>query len=242
MTNVERRTATAHRHAWSFVVRGSTFVVASALVFSFQFSVFSFPQEPSFRSGSSELVVLPVVVTDRQGRFVSDVPGDHFTIFDNGRRVPIELFSNEDTPVTIGLILDASSSMRPKLGELIAATMTFARTSNPQDELFAIRFNDDVQDVLPDRSFLLASDTSALESAVRSVRADGRTALYDGLMAGLDHLEKGSRARRAVVVRRDGGENPTAAKRDAGPPRARDLHRPIYKLGGEAPDDPETDP
>jgi len=242
MTNVERRTATAHRHAWSFVVRGSTFVVASALVFSFQFSVFSFPQEPSFRSGSSELVVLPVVVTDRQGRFVSDVPGDHFTIFDNGRRVPIELFSNEDTPVTIGLILDASSSMRPKLGELIAATMTFARTSNPQDELFAIRFNDDVQDVLPDRSFLLASDTSALESAVRSVRADGRTALYDGLMAGLDHLEKGSRARRVLVVISDGGDNASEAKLDAVLARARDSNAAIYTIGVYDTDDLDKNP
>src|SRR5690349_53981 len=69
-------------------------------------------QEPSFRSTSSELVVLPVVVTDKQGRYVGDLATDRFAVFDNGRRVPIELFSNEDTPVTIGLVIDASSSMR----------------------------------------------------------------------------------------------------------------------------------
>ena len=83
-----------------------------------------------------------MVVTDKQGRYVSDVPGERFTVFDNGRRVPIDLFTNEDTPVTVGLIIDASGSMRPKIAEVIAASLRFARLSNPQDELFAVRFND----------------------------------------------------------------------------------------------------
>src|SRR4051812_27513262 len=87
-------------------------------------------QQPVFHSTSSELVVLPVVVTDKQGRYVSDLATQNFAVFDNGRRVPIELFSNEDTPVTIGLVIDASGSMRPKIGEVVAATMAFARASN----------------------------------------------------------------------------------------------------------------
>ena len=58
--------------------------------------------------------MLPVVVTDKQGRYVSDLPAERFTVFDNGRRVPIDLFTNEDTPVTVGLIIDASGSMRPE--------------------------------------------------------------------------------------------------------------------------------
>src|ERR1051325_3214882 len=91
-------------------------------------------QEPAFRSASTELVVLPVVVTDRQGRYVSNLSTDEFAVFDNGRRVPIDLFTNEDTPVTIGLVIDASGSMRPKIGEVVAATMAFARASNPDDE------------------------------------------------------------------------------------------------------------
>src|SRR5438874_4401517 len=107
-------------------------------------------QEPAFRSVSSELVVLPVVVTDRQSRYVADLGRDRFVVYDNGRRVPVELFSNEDTPVTIGLIVDASGSMRPKLGEVLAASLAFATSSNPQDELFALRFNDDVREAVPD--------------------------------------------------------------------------------------------
>src|SRR5436853_4497426 len=121
---------------------------------------------PSFRSASSELVVLPVVVTDRQNRYISDLAQDHFIVFDNGRKVPIELFTNEDTPATIGLIVDASGSMRSKLGEVLAATLAFARTSNPQDELFALRFNDDVRDAIADHRVLLAEDLGALEKAI----------------------------------------------------------------------------
>ena len=199
-------------------------------------------QEPSFRTGSSDLVVLPVVVTDKQGRYISDLPSDRFVVYDNGRRVPIDLFTNEDTPVTVGLIIDASGSMRAKLGEVIAASLTFARSSNPQDELFAIRFNDDVQDVVPDRPFLMAGDLGALESAVTSVHADGRTALYDGLMAGLDHLAKGTRARKVLVVISDGGDNASEATLDRVLARARDSNAAIYTIGIYDNDDMDKNP
>jgi len=188
-------------------------------------------QEPSFRSASSELVVLPVVVTERDGRYVSDIASERFAVFDNGRRVPIELFSNEDTPVTVGLVIDASGSMQPKIGEVIAASMAFARASNPDDELFAIRFNDDVADAVTDRPFLLASDVGALESAVSAVRPDGRTALYDGIMAGLDHLALGTRARKVLIVMSDGGDNASEATLDAVLKRARDSNAAIYTIG-----------
>src|SRR5215813_9336253 len=126
-------------------------------------------QEPSFRTDSSELVVLPVVVTDKQGRFISDLTTDRFAVFDNGRRVPIEFFTAEDTPVTIGLVIDASGSMRAKMGEVVAATRAFAKSSNPEDELFAVRFNDDVRDAVIDAPFLLAGDLTRLEAAITSV-------------------------------------------------------------------------
>src|SRR5438552_15948640 len=73
-------------------------------------------QQPTFQSRPSELVVLPVVVTDKRGQLVADLDRDRFVVYDNGRRVPIELFSNEDTPVTVGLVIDTSSSMRKRLG------------------------------------------------------------------------------------------------------------------------------
>ena len=228
-----------------FGVRRSTFVIlcSSFVILSGFFVLGSASgQEPVFRSGSSELVVLPVVVTDRDGRFVSDLAADRFTVFDNGRRVPIELFTNQDSPVTVGLIVDASGSMRPKLGEAITATMRFARLSNPEDELFAVSFNDDVVDLMPGRQFLLASDLEGLENAVRAIRPDGRTALYDGLMDGLDHLATGSRARKVLVVISDGGDNASNATLDAVLARARNSNAAIYTIGIFDADDMDQNP
>ena len=195
------------------------------------FSLAASAQDASFRSSSSELVVLPVVVTDTQGRYISDLDRERFTVFDNGRRVPIDLFTNEDTPLTIGLIIDASGSMRLKMAEVVSASLAFARLSNPQDEVFAIRFNDDVQNVIRDRQFLLAQDLAALNVALRSMRPDGRTALYDALMAGIEQLALGSRARKVLVVISDGGDNASGATLDHVLARARESNAAIYTIG-----------
>ena len=186
---------------------------------------------PSFRSTSSELVVLPVVVTDKQNRYISDLAREQFVVFDNGRKVPIEFFTNEDAPATIGLVVDASGSMRKKLGEVLTATLAFAKTSNPQDELFALRFNDDVRNAVAEHRFLLAEDLVALERAIGSMRAEGRTSLYDALIAGMDQLRNGSRARKALVVISDGGDNASRATLDQVLARARDSNAAIYTVG-----------
>src|SRR5437899_266942 len=133
---------------------------AVALMLSFQPALPALPAHPavpaqdppSFRSTSSELVVLPVVATNNQNRYVSDLAREQFVVFDNGRKVSVEFFTNEDAPATIGLVVDASGSMKKKLGEVLAATLAFAKTSNPEDELFALRFNDDVRSAVAGRA------------------------------------------------------------------------------------------
>src|SRR5215467_13017590 len=88
---------------------------------------------PDFRVDARDLVVLPVTVTDRDGRFLPGLPNDSFTVLDNGRPQPVVLFTSEDTPVIVGLLIDSSSSMRSKMGEVVAAADAFARSSNPHD-------------------------------------------------------------------------------------------------------------
>jgi VWFA-related protein len=132
--------------------------------------------------------------------------------------------------------------MRPKIGEVISASIAFARSSNPDDELFAIRFNDDVADVVRDRQFLLAGDLVALGSALTSMRPDGRTALYDALVAGLDHLALGSRTRKALVVVSDGGDNASEATLDRVLARARVSNAAIYTIGVFDSDDMDKNP
>jgi len=200
------------------------------------------PQQPTFSSSSSELVVLPVVVTDDRGQLISELERGQFSVFDNGRKAVVELFTNEDTPVTVGVVIDTSSSMRAKLGEVIAATMRFASSSHPQDELFVIRFNDEARHALRDRQFLLASDTAALGTALSTLVPEGRTALYDALIAALDHLDRGTRARKVLVAISDGGDNASRATLDRVLTRARKSNAAIYTIGIFDKDDPDRNP
>ena len=197
---------------------------------------------PSFRSASSELVVLPVIVTERKDQYVADLLQEHFVVYDNGRRVPIEFFSNEDTPVTVGLVIDSSSSMRHKLGEVIAASMAFAKTSNPDDELFAVWFNDDVHEAVPDQRFLLAGDLSGLSRALARLVPEGRTSLYDALVAALDRVSGGTRSRRVLVLISDGGDNASSTTLDDVLKRARASNAAIYTIGIYEDMDPDKNP
>lgn len=199
-------------------------------------------QEPSFRSTSSDLVVLPVTVTDREGLFVSDLPIDRFSVYDNGRRIPIQLFSNEDTPVTVGLIIDDSGSMRRKMPQVVHAVLSFARLSNPDDELFALRFNDDVRDAVPDHPFLLARDHNALRTAMLSLVPVGRTALYDAVLEGLDRLEQRKLPRKVLVIISDGGDNASRARLDVVLDRARRSSAALYTIGLFDETDVDIDP
>jgi Ca-activated chloride channel family protein len=194
------------------------------------------------RSASSDLVVLSATVVDKNGGFVEGLARDRFVVADDGARQPIDLFSHEDTPVAVGLIIDNSASMRPKMGEVVAATSAFARSSHPEDELFTLSFNDTVHEALKDRAFLLASDVAALEEVVSSLRPEGRTALYDAVIAGLDRLDESSRSRKVLIVMSDGGDNMSRATLDQTLERARRSDATIYTIGLFEPDDQDANP
>jgi Ca-activated chloride channel homolog len=186
--------------------------------------------EPTFRSESSELVVLPVTVTDRHGGYRSDLTQDRFTVFDNDRPQPIAFFSSEDTPVSVAMVIDNSGSMRGKIGEVIAATVSFARWSHPDDEVFVIAFNDSVNDALGGRP-ISANDHQQLEASLLALKPEGRTALYAGLLDGLEHLAQARHARRVIVLISDGGDNASRASLDEVLVRARQSNVTIYTIG-----------
>ena len=94
-------------------------------------------------------MVLQATVRDRAGHSVSGLGEHDFEVYQDGALQPIRLFRHEDTPVTIGLVVDHSGSMREKLGELTTAAQTFVRASNPEDQMFVVNFNEDVSLGLP---------------------------------------------------------------------------------------------
>jgi Ca-activated chloride channel family protein len=187
---------------------------------------------PLFSAGSTELVVLPVVVTRGDGRFVSGLTQDRFGVYDNGRRQNVSLFSNADTPVTLGLVVDDSSSMGPKQGEVIAAALALARSSNPEDRVFAIDFNDHVHQTSTGEP-LFANDLQSINAALSRIVPEGRTALYDALLAALDRAaaDAAASARKVLVVISDGGDNASAARLAEVLERARHENVTIYTIG-----------
>ena len=217
-------------------------ILVVSLAFAFSPALTGQEEAPHFRSAASELVVLSATVLDKDGGFVEDIDRERFAIYEDGKRQTIELFSHEDTPVSVGLIIDNSASMRPKIGEVVAATLAFAKSSHPEDELFTLSFNDRVQETVANRAFLFASDLEALERALSSLQPEGRTALYDAVMAGLDRLDQGSRSRKVLIVMSDGGDNMSQATLDQVLERARRSNATIYTIGLFDRDDPDANP
>ena len=181
-------------------------------------------------SVQSDLVVLHVTVRDRRGAYVTDLQRDAFEVFDEGQRRPIQLFADTDTPVTVGLLIDSSDSMRPARELVIAAAAAFAEASHPQDEILALAFNERVRAALPPEE-PFTSDANTLRAALdRSIGARGRTALYDAVLEGLDYLSRGTRARRVLVVVSDGGDNASRASREEVFRKAQEHNAMIYTL------------
>lgn len=199
------------------------------------------PSQPSFRS-ASEMVVLPVTVLDRDGAFISGLPRERFIVHDNGQRQELALFNNEDLPVSIALVIDDSGSMRGRLGEVIAAAHVFAQSSNPDDELFAIEFNEQVRDALDGRR-ILASDGAELVAGLRTLVPSGQTALYDAIASGLTRLERSAHSRKVLILLSDGGDNASRnATLDQVLDRARASDVTIYTLGLYQVGAPDTNP
>ncbi len=163
------------------------------------------PEHPDF-SVDVARVVLHVTVKDHHGRLVTGLAQRDFHVYEDGMEQPIEHFHSEDMPVTVGLVVDSSTSMRPKYTDVEAAAVAFARSSNPSDEMFVILFNENVMVGLPPTQ-LFTNNAVDLESAMARFAARGMTALYDGIDAGLDSLDRGSRDKKVLIVVSDGGDN-----------------------------------
>jgi Ca-activated chloride channel homolog len=181
-------------------------------------------------SVTSDLVLLPVNVTDTSGAFVSGLGKQNFLVYEDNNLQKIAFFSEEDTPVSVGLIVDHSRSMGPKLPEVLIAVSAFAHSSNPEDEMFVVDFSDTVSTRRFDGK-PFTSDVGELEEAVNAVSARGQTALYDAVTAGIKHLQLGSREKKALIIVSDGGDNASVSKYSDVLNLARQSHAVIYSMG-----------
>ena len=178
---------------------------------------------------SANLVLLPVKVTDARGTFVAGLKLQDFLVYEDGQLQKPTVFEEGDIPVTVGLIVDHSRSMAAKIPDVVAAVTSFAHSSNPQDEMFVVDFNDDVSvELMGGKAF--SNDAQELEQALRAVSARGRTALYDAVSAGLQHLQSGHMEKKALVIISDGGDNASHLKYSQVLTQARQSRSLIYSI------------
>lgn len=149
-----------------------------------------------------DIVTVHITVSDPYGRFVTGLEKSHFEIFDDKLKQEIEFFSDDDAPVTLGIVYDVSGSMTSKLQRSLHALRRFVETSHNDDEFFLVGFNQ--------RAQLVRDFTSSGESVINSlslVSPDGKTALYDAAYLGVEKARQGHHTKRAILVISDGQDN-----------------------------------
>jgi Ca-activated chloride channel homolog len=197
--------------------------------------------QPVF-SARSELVVLQVMVENSRGGYVTNLNADSFSIFEDGTPQTIAFFNRQDSPVTVGLLLDSSGSMRT-LRELVAtAAASFAARSNPEDEIFALTFADVARGALP-VSEPFTSDAATLRRALfDALTARGRTALYDAVAQGLAYANSGTSERKVLIIVSDGGDNASSISFDDIVSRVQRSNALIYSVIVRDPLEREANP
>jgi Ca-activated chloride channel family protein len=150
------------------------------------------------------LVVLHTSVLDDRDKFVDGLKEDNFRVFEDKVEQKLTTFKREDVPVSMGLVIDNSGSMRDKRPRVNEAALTLVESSNPQDEAFVVNFNDDFYLDL-DKDF--TSSVPELKEALERIDSRGSTALYDAIIGSLDHLKKAARDKRVLLVVTDGEDN-----------------------------------
>jgi Ca-activated chloride channel family protein len=155
----------------------------------------------------TRLVVCPTTVIDKTGHLVTTLPKDAFTVYENGVVQEIKVFKREDVPVSMGLIIDNSGSMRDKRAKVEAASLALAKDSNPEDEAFVVNFNDEAFLDLPHGKDF-TNDIKELEEALTRIDSRGGTAMRDAIRMSIDHTkEKGHKDKKVLVVITDGNDN-----------------------------------
>jgi Ca-activated chloride channel homolog len=190
---------------------------------------------------NADSVVLHATVQNRKGILVSGLGKDNFQVYEDGVPQQIDYFSHEDIPVTVGLVVDNSGSMSPKRPEVIAAAMAFARSSNPADQMFVVNFNEHVSFGLPDNT-PFTDHAAQLQVALSRIVSNGETALYDAVAAAIEHLKKGYRDKKVLIVISDGGDNASKHNLAQIMATARQSDAIIYTIGLFIAEDPDRNP
>jgi Ca-activated chloride channel family protein len=191
------------------------------------------PEQATGGQGSNikvdvNLVVLHTTVLDDRGRFAEGLKQENFRILEDKVEQKLAVFKREDVPVSMGLVIDNSGSMRDKRPRVNEAALTLVTTSNPQDEAFVVNFNDDFYLDL-DKDF--TNSIPELKEALERIDSRGSTALYDAIIGSLDHLKKASKDKRVLLIVTDGEDNTSHNSLDKAIKEVQKTDTVIYTIG-----------
>ena len=182
------------------------------------------PEVPAFRADSS-LVLVPVTVVDRRGSIVNGLASDAFMLTEDGVRQQIRSFSEEDAPVSMGIVLDLSGSMKGALGAAKESLRALMKDANPADEAFL-----NAVSTSPRAYSGFTDHFDELLQKVAFEDAGGNTALVDTIYGSLNQLRSGVHARKALLVISDGMDNHSRYSREALLRRAVESDAQIYTI------------
>ena len=174
----------------------------------------------------TDLVLLRVTVSDRQGRTVPGLKQGDFKAFEDGVEQPVSFFSAEESPVSWGLVLDRSGSMAEMMREVYSAALHVIEEGTEHDEMFIVTFNG-----RPEVESEFTSDRHRLENSTLGLRAGGETALYDAVAFALDKIKGGRHRKKVLVVVTDGEDNASRLKFRRLVERAEEEDVLIYTVG-----------
>lgn len=148
---------------------------------------------------NTQLVTVPVRVLDRKGRFMSGLSKENFKVFENGREQTIEMFSNENEPFTVALVLDMSYSTKFKIADIQSAAIAFIDQLRPQDQVMVVSFDGDVH-----VNCEATSDRKEIHRAIRSTKISTGTSLYEAIDLVINNRLASIEGRKAVILFSDG--------------------------------------
>jgi VWFA-related protein len=180
---------------------------------------------------AEQLVRLNVTVSDRSGHRIANLPQSAFTVLEDGVPQRIRTFKLEDAPVSMGLIIDSSGSMREQRPKVSAAALALVRDSNSQDEVFVVHFNDEAfLDNPHGKDF--TSDIKEMEEALMRMDSHGARAMRDAIRMSIDHLkEKAHKDRKVLVVITGGDDDSSVVSPEDVVKASQDSGIPIYTVG-----------
>jgi Ca-activated chloride channel family protein len=173
------------------------------------------------------LTSLTATVADNSGRAVAGLSKEDFEVYEDGVLQNVSVFHNDErVPVSIGILFDTSGSMVDKIDGVEDAVVHFAETTNPEDDIFLIRFSSSVSLVLDS-----TSDRRLIKQAVRGLEPGGSTALYDAIIEGLERLQSGKQKKKALLLVTDGRDTSSQTKLEEAIATVRQSEAIVYALG-----------